>query len=531
MKKYSIDILLFLFGGLLCITYDYTKNLSPRGLLLVIQLLSCWFILRTVSFYFPKITKYIIVSSLVLWGFVEAIWGLGQLYGFFPSGHSVFKITGSFFNPGPYGGFIAVILPMVLYFWLFSQKQKKKIHHLLLVILIACILILPATLSRTAWVASLVGCGIVLLKQDKTILLRNTVQTKYKKYIFPSFIAISLLFISVGYVGYSFKKDSANGRLFMWKIGLIASEENFLIGEGLGSFSKKYAKAQMTYFMQGTATENEKQVAGSPEYAFNEYLRILVEQGFLGLLLFLTVSILVIRNGIKNKQWGAVGSFTALCVFAFASYPHYLWQFLLSWVLLGVLSLNDKNVKKNTPCISVTFFILLCISLGYASMLQNEYHKAEKIWKKKAFLYTSKMYTDLENDYQKLYDKMNANPVFIFEYASMANVTKQNEKANEIIKRGLQLSCDPMFYNIKGRNYHEMGNFDKAEEALINSTYLLPKRIYPYYLLTKLYADSANYQPEKMKLAAKYVLEETPKVHSQAIDEMRKEVRDILNKK
>lgn len=80
----------------------------------------------------------------------------------------------------------------------------------------------------------------------------------------------------------------------------------------------------MTYFKEGKASESEKQVAGSPEYAFNEYLRLLVEQGFIGLFLFLGISLLIIRNGIKNKQWGATGSFTALCVFAFASYPYYL---------------------------------------------------------------------------------------------------------------------------------------------------------------------------------------------------------------
>mgnify|MGYP000885570583 FL=1 len=88
-----------------------------------------------------------------------------------------------------------------------------------------------------------------------------------------------------------------------------------------------------------------------------------------------------------------------------------------------------------------------------------------------------------------------------------------------------------MFYNVKGRNYHEMGQFDKAEDCYINSTYLLPERIYPYYLLTKLYADSANFQPVKMQLAAKAVLAKEPKVHSMAINEMREEVRKILKEK
>jgi tetratricopeptide (TPR) repeat protein len=83
----------------------------------------------------------------------------------------------------------------------------------------------------------------------------------------------------------------------------------------------------------------------------------------------------------------------------------------------------------------------------------------------------------------------------------------------------------------RGRNYHEMGEYDKAENYYINSTLLLPERIYPYYLLTKLYADSAGYRPEKMQQAAVAVLEKEPKVHSTAIREMRTEVKKILQEK
>ena len=38
----------------------------------------------------------------ILLGIIEAIWGLGQLYGVVLSHHSQFLLTGSFYNPGPY---------------------------------------------------------------------------------------------------------------------------------------------------------------------------------------------------------------------------------------------------------------------------------------------------------------------------------------------------------------------------------------------------------------------------------------------
>jgi len=44
-------------------------------------------------------------------------------------------------------------------------------------------------------------------------------------------------------------------------------------------------------FQKRKGTETEKRVAGSPEYAFNEYLQIFLEEGLLGILLFLLLSV------------------------------------------------------------------------------------------------------------------------------------------------------------------------------------------------------------------------------------------------
>ena len=52
--------------------------------------------------------------SLILLGGIEAVWGLRQLYGFSASGHFRYALTGSFFNPGPYAGYLAMGLPVCL---------------------------------------------------------------------------------------------------------------------------------------------------------------------------------------------------------------------------------------------------------------------------------------------------------------------------------------------------------------------------------------------------------------------------------
>lgn len=56
-------------------------------------------------------------------GGIEAVWGLSQLYGYAVSNHSLYVLTGSFFNPGPYSGYLAMILPVCLYQWLTKRGR------------------------------------------------------------------------------------------------------------------------------------------------------------------------------------------------------------------------------------------------------------------------------------------------------------------------------------------------------------------------------------------------------------------------
>ena len=68
------------------------------------------------------------------------------------------------------------------------------------------------------------------------------------------------------------------------------------------------------------------------------------------------------------------------------------------------------------------------------------------------------------------------------------------------------------------------------ENCFIRSYQRLPRRIYPYYLLAKLYAEPNFYKPDKLEEMVDIVLTKEPKVHSTAINEMRSEVKEILEK-
>jgi tetratricopeptide (TPR) repeat protein len=121
-----------------------------------------------------------------------------------------------------------------------------------------------------------------------------------------------------------------------------------------------------------------------------------------------------------------------------------------------------------------------------------------------------------------LYPYLNDQIRFLFEYAQCLSKSEQPEKSNAVLLRAVQISCDPMLYNIMGKNYQAMKQYEQAEMALVKATQLVPSRLYPWYLLTKLYVEMG--WDEKAAETAKIVLTKEPKVQSPAVREMREEV-------
>ena len=84
--------------------------------------------------------------------------------------------------------------------------------------------------------------------------------------------------------------------------------------------------------------------------------------------------------------------------------------------------------------------------------------------------------------------------------------------------------------NMIAKNRQAAGDYREAERKLLRAIRILPERLYPYYLLAKLYAELEFYQADKLRAAAGTVLAKEPKVDTTAIREMRAEIRKILEK-
>ncbi len=472
---------------------------------------------------FPTIVTWV----LIILGGMEAVWGLRQIYGLAASNHSLYALTGSFYNPGPYSGYLAMIFPLCLYEWLNLKERTERTwaeqgkYYIALGVMLLILCVLPAGMSRSAWIAAAISGTWVYGMHASWGSKLKEFGRKYKKRVVLACIAGSVIIIVAGYALFQLKATSANGRLFMWKISSMAIAESPVIGHGTGNFVSAYGRAQENYFANGEFSETEELVAGSPEYAFNEYLQVAVEYGIPFLLVVSLVIVFCLWRGSSEGRIGICGGVISFLVFSFSSYPMQIPGFAVTfYLLLAACAIGRSKV--------ILFLFISMMALLGTYYWKNNQYAACKDWYRSKMLYNIGAYQSAKEDYGKLYPELANRGAFLFEYGYSLHKLKEYDNSTRMLEEAMAHSNDPMILNIIGKNYQALGDYEKAEEYLIRSTHRLPGRIYPYYLLVKLYAEPQYLQPEKLKYAAEIVLTKEPKVQSTAVREMREEVKKLL---
>ena len=461
--------------------------------------------------------------ALMTWGGVEAIIGLRQLFGFAASGHALYAMTGSFFNPGPYSGYLAMVLPVCVHEYMEGRQAGSRWRTVLaggVALLILCVL--PAGMSRSAWLSAVVACLWVYGSLAGWGRKSCELWLKRRGGVFITVAAGVAVVLLAGVWLFQLKPDSARGRLLMWRMTGRAIAEAPWTGHGAGSFAAAYGEAQECYFAQGTYKEWEERVAGSPEYAFNEYLQVAAERGIPVAVGGLLVVGCCWWAGFRKGRYGLCGGLLALGIFALASYPLQLPVFVVtaSALLAGCLIGRSKAAWLSVGIVAALWG-------GLRLPKDNQTEQACREWMNARVLYNAGAYGAVEKEYARLYPWLRGRAAFLFEYGHGLHKQGRWEESDRVLQEAMQHSCDPMILNVMGKNLQAQGRYEEAEECYWRSIHRLPGRIYPYYLLAKLYAEPGFCQPEKLERVRQVVLTKEPKVPSTAVREMREEVGEM----
>lgn len=343
-KKYFLEQGLLLAVGFLAISLPFMRDIRITTVDAAVFLLASWFIgcdLFIISADYESqkeiefnlilwLTVYLFLRSgkretnhwfrcgvagtMITIALLQSMLGLFQLYGLESSYHGLFKITGTFHNPGPFSGFVVSTLPLAITCYKMGYTEwrgrdteihreisfrginfnPQKIFHgvfrgVSLLTIITILLVIPAAQSRAAWMAGLAGSIYVLWScRDRFPFITNLLVRfqNLSRALRILFFAGSFLLILGGATGiYLLKKDSANGRLLIWQVTSQLVKERPITGHGSGAFNSLYMDEQAKWFESGRGTEEQAMVAGSPESPFNEPLKLWLEKGLIGLLL------------------------------------------------------------------------------------------------------------------------------------------------------------------------------------------------------------------------------------------------------
>ena len=466
-----------------------------------IEIILLYIVLR-VLFSARSVSPWVLVAFLLLCGSIEAIWGIAQLAG---AGNraQVYMISGNFHNPGPYSAYLTI--SAVCGLTILAAKRKSKIVFAVVALLLA---VLPSTWSRAAFIS--VGLPALWLFREK-----------YYKYRFVVWGIILLFALTI----YFLKKGSANGRIVVWAATLLSWRHYPLMGVGTGGFAHSCSEG-ISEMYNNQILPSFLDSAGVAENAFNLFLKILIEQGAVGLTLFV-VLLVVLLKGLFLSSRSLFFGMLALLIFSMFSYPLELLPYRIIAVTIAAWS---ESGRGRTMCVSDSVIINVLVSflmITVGMFIRKEVYD-RFVADNEADVLSCQKGEDLIDDYYELLPLEEDNPKFLYDFAVSLTESGCYDESNTILIKGSMVNADPMYYVMMGNNYSRMNKPDQAERAYKKAYCVLPNRIYPLYQLMQLYSDTD--QIDKAVLMAKEIIDAKPKVESHATTEMKEKAKMLLSK-
>jgi tetratricopeptide (TPR) repeat protein len=474
-------------------------------------------------------------------GLLQVVYGNLQLHGFTTSFHAGFPLTGSFFNPGPYSGYLGAVFPGSLGIYLYADRlvndnYRWMVGPLKQLSLATCggiLLVLSAAQSRAAWLGVIVSAFFLLYHwyQWNKYLMR-LLDKPVKRAVAIGFCAMFSLALLAGI--YLLRKDSADGRVLIWKASWGLVKDNPLFGLGFDRFRGSYMEAQADYLRQ-YPSDPASALADDVVYAFNEGILLLTEQGLTGLSIFTAVLILCFRiNAGKISAGGRIAQagLLSMLVFGMFSYPSQILPIKLSGVMYLAILTRESDLLFSLKIPQIRTFGLFLFKLSlllvtvFGGIKLYGFYRALGDWKEAMELYNLGNYETSTGKYRDALPYFGREGEFLINYGKALSVSKQDKDAILILEYAKQYAGNTILQTTLGDSYKALGLYREAEQAYQLAVDMLPDRFYARYLMAKLYSETG--QTEKLLPIARYLLEKDPKIPSSAVDEIKAEMNLIL---
>ncbi|GHT77093.1 hypothetical protein AGMMS50262_17240 [Bacteroidia bacterium] len=331
---------------------------------------------------------------------------------------------------------------------------------------------------------------------------------------------------------YFLKKDSADGRLLIWRCTYEMIQDKPLLGYGHGGFKANYMNYQARYFAEHPDSQYAM-LADNVNRPFNEYLLLLTNYGLAGFILFLAFVWFLWHSFHRNRSknmlvWIAGWSLLSIAVFAFFSYP-LTYPFI--WIM-GIFSLiviiHQAKYPVKIPSIIIQSLKLMMIPVIILSCAEIYNHlSAEMLWRYCANQSLLGKTEKMLPMYEHLHKRLANSELFLYNYAAELNVAKQYDKSLAIAQECEKLWEDYDLQMLMADNYQNMQQYQEAEFHYIKASNMCPVKFMPLYQLYKLYEVTGE-KENALEIANK-IIEKPVKVMSPTIKNIQQEIQQKLN--
>jgi O-antigen ligase/cytochrome c-type biogenesis protein CcmH/NrfG len=309
-----------------------------------------------------QITSFI--SCLFILVAIIAVYSILQYYSFDPYLGHLNHITSTLGLKNWVSDYVAMIFPLLLFFFLIEGVVRKKvIYHLLLALLWINLMICQ---TRSIWI-SFILCsllGIYLVYKFKLFPIFRA-NKKWLLSLVIIFILITVIYSTENPLNrapltvpekavsiLSLQEPSIKSRLLIWNTTFDMIKDSPILGIGLGAFELNYLKYQAGFLESHPEYINVNGKAGE---AHNEYLQMAAELGLIGLLLFLLIIGLFYKSSLNfirkinqdRKRLIILGlglGITSTLIHSLASFPFHV------------------------PALGAVFFLLVGLTMAYGNM-------------------------------------------------------------------------------------------------------------------------------------------------------------------
>ncbi len=330
-RRTPLDIPILMYTAVILITTMI--SIDPAYSLMAIrkeflrQILIFYLVINSMET--SRYTQRLLVTVMISISVVACIGLFGYFEGSLIKGGRATSYFGSF---GRAAFFTSMILPIALGRFLCS---KKVVRTLSLFVLLLCMGFMIVTMSRGAWISSLLAVSILAALKDRRMLVLLLIGVISAPWFLPAnVIDRATTIISV----FEFSGNETFGdRFWLWKSAVEMIRDNFFLGSGHGNriFQMLYPD-YMDSRSTGIIFEN----------AHNLYLQIAVESGIIGLSAFLLligfiigIILKILRHKpdplVEGQILGIAGSFAVFLIFSFTTFRYENEIGVLFWALTG----------------------------------------------------------------------------------------------------------------------------------------------------------------------------------------------------